>query len=283
MSSIQANLESAKIQLIQAGLVDSPQIDAELLLSNILQKNRTYLFTWPEKELTQEQQQAFKLSLNKRLQGHPIAHILGQREFWGLDLSITPDTLIPRPDTETLIEVTLELTNAHQGKKDYAILDLGTGSGAIALALKSELPESSITAVDQSIAALNIAKQNASNNKLKVHYLQSNWFSAVELQTFHFIVSNPPYIEKNDPHLQQGDVRFEPLSALTSGDDGLEDIRIIINQAWSYLQPQGWLIIEHGYNQAKAIQALFKTDKYTNIQTRNDLGGNPRISFAQKQ
>jgi len=283
MSSIQANLESAKSLLIQAGLVDSPQIDAELLLSNILQKNRTYLFTWPEKKLTQEQQQAFQLNLDKRLQGHPVAHILGQREFWGLDLSVTPDTLIPRPDTETLIEVTLELTNAYQAKRDYAILDLGTGSGAIALALKSELPQSSITAVDQSVAALNIAKQNASNNKLEIHCLQSNWFSGVEQQTFNFIVSNPPYIEKNDPHLQQGDVRFEPLSALTSGDDGLDDIRIIINQAWSYLQPQGWLIIEHGYNQAKAIQSLFEADNYTNIQTRNDLGGNPRISFGQKQ
>ncbi|HHS99939.1 MAG TPA: peptide chain release factor N(5)-glutamine methyltransferase [Thiomicrospira sp.] len=282
MNNIETVLKSAQNQLIQAGLVDSPQLDAELLLSNILQVNRTYLFTWPEKQLNPSELEQFQADLNKRLDGQPIAHIIGYREFWGLELKVTKDTLIPRPDTETLIECVLNLESLNQTSKNCSILDLGTGSGAIALALKSEKPHCSITAVDQSQPALDVAIQNAQRNQLNVEFLHSDWFSAVDNQIYDCIVSNPPYIEKNDPHLQQGDVRFEPLSALASGSDGLDDIRLIINQAWSHLQPQGWLIIEHGYNQAEAIQQLFEQSNYTKLQMHKDLGGNPRISLGQK-
>ncbi|WP_321324809.1 peptide chain release factor N(5)-glutamine methyltransferase [Thiomicrorhabdus sp.] len=281
MLSIQNTLQQAQEQLKMAGLVDSPGLDAELLLCDALGVNRTYLFTWPEKILTNQQTKDFANGLQQRLLGKPIAHIIGHREFWGLNLQVTPDTLIPRPDTETLIEAVLEIHSTHNSKPCGKILDLGTGSGAIALALKSELPGYDVTAVDQSTAALDVAQQNAQQLNLQVNFLTSDWFSAIE-GTFDFIVSNPPYIEDNDPHLQQGDVRFEPLSALTSGKDGLTDIKFIIYQAWSYLETQGWLLIEHGYNQAQPIQTLLKEAGYQNITTKQDLGGNPRISLAQK-
>jgi len=232
--------------------------------------------------LSAEQEQIFQTLLKKRLQGHPIAHIIEQREFWGLDLKVSKDTLIPRPDTETLIEAVLDLNCFNRLDSNCAILDLGTGSGAIALALKSELTHCQITAVDQSLAALEIAKQNAIKNQLNVTFLESDWFSAVKNQYYHCIVSNPPYIEDNDPHLKQGDVRFEPISALTSGKDGLDDIRLIIHQAWSHLHAQGWLLIEHGYNQADNINKLFEKQGYKNIRLCKDLGGNPRITLGQK-
>ena len=280
MLSIHTALQSAQKKLKQAGLVDSPLIDAEILLCKALEVNRSYLFTWPEKPLTIEQSKQFDHFLLLRLQGHPIAHILGEREFWGLKLLVTPDTLIPRPDTETLIEVALELDKLKT--QPCKILDLGTGSGAIALALKSELPHCEVTAVDQSQPALDVAKQNAQALSLDITFLASNWFSSISKKQFDCIVSNPPYIEDSDPHLQLGDVRFEPLTALTSGREGLDDIRLIIYQAWSYLKPDGWLLIEHGYNQAEDIHRLFAESGYQNISLRKDLGGNPRISFAQK-
>ncbi|GAB6069436.1 peptide chain release factor N(5)-glutamine methyltransferase [Thiomicrorhabdus hydrogeniphila] len=280
MLNIQETLQTAQEKLKLAGLVDSPTIDAELLLCEALKVNRTYLFTWPEKNLDANQTQKFNQLLQLRLQGNPIAHILGQREFWGLNLQVTTDTLIPRPDTETLIEAVLDLNfckTAH-----CKILDLGTGSGAIALALKSEYPNCDVTAIDQSQPALKVAKQNAQNLGLEVSFLVSNWFSAVANQQFQCIVSNPPYIEENDPHLSQGDVRFEPITALTSGSDGLDDIRLIIYQAWSFLETEGWLFIEHGYNQAEAIKQIFTESGYQNITLKHDLSGNPRVSFAQK-
>jgi len=281
MLSIEDTLQQTQEQLKLAGLVDSPMLDAELLLCDALKVNRTYLYTWPEKILTNQQNEDFGKRLQQRLLGKPIAHIIGHREFWGLNLQVTPDTLIPRPDTETLIEAILELHSVHNPNQCGKILDLGTGSGAIALALKSELAGFDITAVDQSTSALEIAKKNAQNLNLQVNFLASDWFSEVK-GTFDFIVSNPPYIEDNDPHLQQGDVRFEPLSALTSGKDGLDDIKFIIYQAWSYLENQGWLLIEHGYNQTQPIQTLLKEAGYQNITTHKDLGGNPRVSVAQK-
>lgn len=280
MLSIQDTLKSAQDQLKQAGLVDSPLLDAELLLSHVLQANRTYLFTWPEKALSPQQFDDFNQALAKRLKGQPIAHIVGNREFWGLNLQVTPDTLIPRPDTETLIEAVLECHSLNHA--NGSILDLGTGSGAIALALKSEWPNCQITAVDQSASALEVAKKNAQNLGLDIGFLLSDWFSAVESKQFTCIVSNPPYIEENDPHLKQGDVQFEPTTALTSGIDGLDDIRHIIYQAWSHLENEGWLFIEHGYNQAEAIKTLFEDSGYKNITLKHDLGGNPRISYAQK-
>ncbi|MGM0541574.1 MAG: peptide chain release factor N(5)-glutamine methyltransferase [Pseudomonadota bacterium] len=296
-STIEKGLQAANQQLIQAGLVDSPQLDAELLLAHSLQVSRTYLFTWSDKELNHQQQLAFNELLQQRVQGRPIAHILGEREFWGLKLKVTADTLIPRPDSETIVEATLELYQQAQStssttdlklenKSDQAwsLLDLGTGSGAIALALKSECPRCSVTAVDLSEKALQVALENALNLQLEINFLQSNWFSAIApTHAFDFIVSNPPYIEEADPHLFEGDVRFEPITALTSGQDGLEAIRKITNQAWSFLKPNGWLLIEHGYHQADSVAEIFKKEHYSNVRGIKDLGGNPRVTLGQKR
>jgi len=295
-STIENSLKAANHQLIQTGLVDSYRLDAELLLAHSLQVSRTYLFTWSDKLLDSQQQLAFETLLQQRLQGRPIAHILGEREFWGLSLKVTADTLIPRPDTETIVEAALERHQQAQStstpsyakpenKTDQAwsALDLGTGSGAIALALKSECPLCSVTAVDFSEKALQVAKENALNLQLDVHFLQSDWFSAIKItQLFDCIVSNPPYIEDADPHLLEGDVRFEPITALTSGQDGLEDIRKITDQAWSFLKPNGWLLIEHGYHQADSVAEIFKTAHYSNVRCIKDLGGNPRVTLGQK-
>ncbi len=281
--TIQSLLKSAQQQLITAGFTDSPRLDAELLLCHALNVSRSYLFTWPERPLNEKQLKKFPPLLAQRLQGHPIAHILGKREFWGLSLIVTQDTLIPRPDTETLVEATLErLANKSEAK--MAVLDLGTGSGAIALALKSERPDLHITAVDYSQHALEVAKQNAKKHQLDVQFLHSDWFSALKTPHTQFdcIVSNPPYIEEKDPHLSQGDVRFEPLSALTSGEDGLDDIRIIAQHAPLHLKPQGWLLIEHGYHQANAVADIFSTHQFINIQLQHDLAGQPRVTLGQR-
>lgn len=278
MLSIEQALKTAKQELINAGQTDSPQLDAELLLLEVIKKQRSFIFTWPEKLLSDSDLDCFRKLLEKRLQGLPIAHILGYREFWGLKLKVTEDTLIPRPDTETLVEAVVNLSISKQAR----ILDLGTGTGAIALALKSELPQAEISAVDFSEQALKVAKENSKKLKLDINLKHSNWFSAVDQQKFDCIVSNPPYIEDNDPHLKCGDVKFEPLSALTSGSDGLKDIRMIIKQAWNFLQANGWLAIEHGYNQAEAIQQIFLHNNYKNIKLYSDYGENPRVTVAQK-
>ncbi len=283
-------LRSAQQQLIQAGLVDSPRLDAELLLAHSLKVSRTYLYTWSDKSLEPEQHRTFESLLRRRVQGQPIAHIVGEREFWGLTLRVTQDTLIPRPDTETLVEAALsrrpksEENATNKTHQAWSILDLGTGSGAIALALKSECPSCDITAVDFSERALEVAIDNAQRHNLKISFLHSDWFSAIDsTRKFDCIVSNPPYIEAEDPHLIQGDVRFEPMSALTSGKNGLDDIQKIIDQAWSFLIPGGWLLIEHGYNQAQAVANLFKTHHYINVVNIKDLADNPRVTLGQKR
>jgi len=264
------------------GLSDSPKLDAELLLCHVLECERSYLYTWPEKILGNDQVLAFRELLQKRQQGHPIAHLIGEREFWGLPLKVTPDTLIPRPDTEVLIETALTLLPAGQNA-NLRILDLGTGTGAIALALKSERPNAQVSAVDFSKAALEVAKTNSELLNLPIQTLHSSWFQTLPAgEYFDLIASNPPYIEENDKHLTQGDVRFEPISALTSGKDGLEDIRLIAKQAIDYLLPAGWLILEHGYNQGEAVREILAENGYQTIETRQDYGQNDRITFGQK-
>nr|WP_218644620.1 peptide chain release factor N(5)-glutamine methyltransferase [Thiomicrorhabdus cannonii] len=287
-------MASAVRQLTEQTASDTPRLDAELLLAAALNCSRTHLFTWPEQRLTHQQSEQFNDLLVQRLQGRPIAHILGQREFWGLALNVNASTLIPRPDTEILVETALEKLRENCPQKTQQagsddpypacrVLDLGTGTGAIALALKSERPDCEMTGVDFSLEAVHLAQRNADALTLTVRFLQSDWFNALQgAAPFALIVSNPPYIEENDPHLSQGDVRFEPLSALTSGEDGLDDIRMITAQAGAFLQPGGWLIIEHGYNQAAAVQQLFKMQGFTQVETRHDYGGNPRITLGQK-
>jgi len=257
-------------------LTDSPRLDAEVLLAFSLEKTRTWLTTWPDKSLTQAQENTFHALLKRRYNGEPIAHITGSREFWSLDLNISKDTLIPRPETELMIEHILEL---HPPTSSIKLLDLGTGSGAIALAMASERPNWQITATDFSNAALKVAKQNAQQLHLtNITFFCGNWFEPLNNNQFDIIASNPPYIPKDDPHLLQGDLRFEPLSALASGDDGLDDIRLISQQAVHHLSPKGMLIIEHGYDQKENLNDIFIHLGYNNIQQHNDLSGNPRIT-----
>ena len=276
MQTIKSVLTSS-IQAL-AELSDSAQLDCELLLCFVLKKSRTHLHTWPDKELSKDKLTQFSTLLERRIKGEPIAHILGERGFWSLNLKITKDTLIPRPDTERLVEIALE--NIPE-KSKWSILDLGTGTGAIALSLAKERPSCFITATDQSLAAIDVAKQNAENNKISnIEFIQSDWFSNLENQQFDMIVSNPPYIKENDSHLQQGDVRFEPLSALTSGIDGLDDIRAIIKESKIHLTENGILLIEHGYDQASDVCELLKQADFTNVNNFKDYNENPRVSIG---
>lgn len=261
-----------------ANISETAKLDAQVLLLDVLDKPRSYLFTWPDSLLTFEQLQQFDTYVQRRLAGEPIAHIIGYREFWSLKLKVTPDTLIPRPDTETLVEAALNLPINQTAK----VLDLGTGTGAIALALASEQPSWHVVGCDRIEAAVELAVTNQTNLSIdNASFVQSNWFSAFAGQKFDLIVSNPPYIEQDDPHLAQGDVRFEPLSALVAPDDGLADITTIVTDARDHLQTGGYLLIEHGYDQAQQVSAIFTKMAYKEVTTIKDLGGNDRVTLAQ--
>ncbi|XQF90500.1 peptide chain release factor N(5)-glutamine methyltransferase [Pseudoalteromonas espejiana] len=257
---------------------DSAKLDAQVLLLHILQKPRSYLFTWPDKTLTDEQQLTFEHFCKRRLNGEPVAHITGQREFWSLPLEVNATTLIPRPDTETLVEQALAMAVPESAK----VLDLGTGTGAIALALGSEMPNWKITAVDRVADAVELASRN--QQRLAIHNVQvkqSNWFSALKNHQFNLIVTNPPYIEHDDKHLNEGDVRFEPLSALVAEEAGMADIKQIITQSRDYLLSSGYLLIEHGFEQGEAVRNLFNQMAFINVKTVKDLGNNDRVTLAQ--
>ena len=270
-------IHTALSHTTQAWSHDTAQVDAELLLCHVLHVERTYLYTWPEKPLSSAQWQAFQALVKRREQGEPIAYILGTRAFWSLDFDVTPEVLIPRPETELLVETTLQLTDHTSAN----ILELGTGSGAIICSLAHERPSWQCTATDFSTAALSIAKPNAQKHQLaNITFLQGSWFDSVPQQSFDVIISNPPYIAGDDPHLKQGDCRFEPQGALTSGQTGLEDLEHIIARARTYLAPQGWVLLEHGYDQAVAVAALFKQYGFDQIEHRQDLAGMNRITVA---
>lgn len=259
---------------------DSPKLDAEVLLLHVLDKPKSYLFAWPEAELNDVQLSAFEKLIAERETGHPVAHLVGVREFWSLELEVNNSTLIPRPDTETLVEKALSLDLP----ADTKMLDLGTGTGAIALSLASEQPNWQVTAVDYSEQAVALAKRNQQKLALNnVTIMQSDWFSAVPNQQFDLIVSNPPYIDELDEHLSQGDVRFEPKSALVAPDNGMADIKLIIEQARQYLAPNGYLLIEHGYQQALLLKEFFAQMAYSNILTIKDMAGCDRVTMAQWQ
>lgn len=272
--SIQEALQWAKTKL--AG-VEHESLDPQYLLAEVLQKNRTYLHTWPEALLTEAQQILFEKFVLKRRQGIPVAYIVGHKGFWTLDLQVAPSTLIPRPETELLVEIVLDLNLANAD-----CLDLGTGTGAIALAIASEKPQWQITGVDVVQDAVTLAQSNARRNNItNARFMQSNWFAAIESQRFDIIVSNPPYVEDDSPYLQQGDVRFEPASALTSGKDGMKDILHIIANAKAHLNPQGWLLFEHGYQQADAVQQAFQRHNFKNIHSKKDYSELDRVTLAQ--
>ncbi len=258
---------------------ESAALDAEVLLSFVLDKPRSHLKAWPEKRLQIPQYNQFQTLLKQRHQGLPIAYLTGNREFWSRDFKVNKDVLIPRPDTELLIELGLKLINNISKPR---ILDLGTGSGIIAITLAAERPDSHVLASDISELALALAKQNAASYQLQnIQFIKASWLHGIQSKDFDFIISNPPYIDSNDPHLSQGDLRFEPKSALVAADKGLKDIKTIISQSISFLKNGATLLIEHGFDQHLSVQEIYKSFAYKNIKTHTDLSNNPRVTTAQ--
>jgi len=256
---------------------DTPLLDAQVLLGYVLDCSRTHLYTWPEKMVAPVQEDAYLRLLERRKRGEPIAHLVERQDFWSLSLKVSAATLIPRADTELLVEKALELDLPASSQ----VLDLGTGTGAIALALAVERPEWQITAVDRESAAVELAMENLRHNKIgNVQVEHSDWFSAVEGR-FNLVVSNPPYIDPEDPHLWAGDVRHEPRTALVAENGGLADLEIIITAAKDYLVDKGWLLVEHGYDQASRVQQLFRQAGFNSVCTFNDLGDQPRVTVGQ--
>ncbi|MHB1057739.1 MAG: peptide chain release factor N(5)-glutamine methyltransferase [Rhodanobacter sp.] len=250
--------------------------DAELLLLHVLQQQRSWLFTHAGDMLDTDVQTAFDALVARRETGEPVAYLTGRRGFWTLDLEVTPATLIPRPETELLVELALQRLPPTAG---CSVLDLGTGSGAIALAIARERPLARVIATDASAAALAVAQRNAQRHGLaNVAFVHGDWLTPLAGRHFDLIVSNPPYIEAADPHLQQGDLRHEPASALASGDDGLDDIRRIVRDTRAHLQPDAWLLFEHGWNQGPAARALLAEAGYAEVFTAQDLELRDRVS-----
>jgi len=302
-----ACIEAQKQISAELGLdTHEAKLEAQRLLQTALNVNRAWLLSHENDAIQPNIHAAFEALLKRRLNGEPIAYILGKREFYGLDFIVTPDTLIPRPDTETLVEAALTkmadssfprrresifpsaLDSRFRGNDDrgvsngISVLDLGTGTGAIALAIASQRPDAEVVAVDASAAALNIAKLNAEKLAItNIHFMQSDWFSALKDATFDIIVSNPPYVAEHDEHLSQGDLRFEPKSALASGKDGLDDIRRIIQVAPQHLNPHGWLMLEHGYDQAEKVAGLMENAGFKSISSIADLSGILRVTLCQ--
>ncbi len=274
MISISTALDHAS-QKLNTFYSDS-RLEAELLLCHLLHKNRAYLFAHSEELLDQTQLELYKHLIAQRARGIPIAYLMGTREFWSLTLKVNQHTLIPRHETERLVELALELIPNHPQTQ---VLDLGTGSGAIALALAKERPQWEITACDSSLEALKVAKENAQSLGItNVSFYHSDWFQNIPSARYHAIVSNPPYIAEQDPHLQKGDLRFEPLSALASGQDGLSDLQYIIEHSYNYLLPNGLLLLEHGYDQKISVRAILNKIGYNKIHCWKDIQGHDRVS-----
>ena len=253
-------------------------VEANLLLQHVLNVNRAWLIAHEKDVLTTHQKAELETLIQRRLNGEPIAYILGFREFYGLLLKTTPATLIPRPDTETLVEAALAKIPQDS---NFNILDLGTGTGAVALAIASQRSQAKVTAVDASLEALEIATENTQTLNIKnVHLIQSDWFAQLPNEKFDVIVSNPPYIAENDEHLKQGDLRFEPITALASGQDGLDDIRKIIQAAPQYLNSKGWLMLEHGYDQTEKVAELLKQHGFNQVSHAPDLSGTLRVTLG---
>ncbi len=263
--SFDALLQVATKRLQVAGSV-STRLDAEVLLAHVIERDRTWLYTWGDRECPPWEHARFDALVAARVQGQPVAYLTGEREFWGLKLATSKETLIPRPDTETLVEAALDRVASREGR----LLDLGTGTGAIALAFASEQPGWQVTGVDLRPEAVTLACHNADRLVIpNARFMQSNWFSALEKgeEPFDLIVSNPPYIAADDPHLHQGDVRFEPASALVADTDGLADLLYLIDAARDYLKDSGWLLLEHGYRQAARVRTALKDAGYDEIES----------------
>ena len=274
MSTVSEALDWATEQLSES---DDARLDSQVLLAYALNVSRTWLFTWPDKALDGATLTAFNALIEERKSGTPIAYITGYRDFWSLRLKVTPDTLIPRADTELLVETALTLKNV---EKSCDVIDLGTGTGAIALSLANECPSWHITATDINPKTLAVAKENATTLELAVRFKESAWFDAIN-DRYDLVISNPPYIELDDPHLQQGDLRFEPADALASGKDGLDDIRRLVQQALKHLKKDGYLLLEHGYQQAEAVRSLMAKAGYIGIETHQDIEDRDRVTLGK--
>ena len=252
------------------------RIDAELLLLHVVKQPRSWLFTHADDVPDMDVQTAYAALVERRAAGEPVAYIIGQRGFWSLDLEVTPATLIPRPETELLVELALQRLPLDAA---CSVADLGTGSGAIALAIARERPHARVIATDASADALSVAQRNAQCQAIgNVIFMHGDWLAPLAGQCFDLIVSNPPYIEAADPHLARGDLRHEPLSALASGTDGLDDIRRIVRDAYTHLYPGGWLLFEHGWNQGAVARALLADAGYAEVFTAQDLELRDRVS-----
>ncbi len=248
-------------------------------MAHVLRRDRAWLAGHDDEPITISEVKGFDALARRRRDGEPVAYLIGRREFYGLDLELTSDVLIPRPETELLVELALIRIDADE---DTAVLDLGSGSGAVALAIASERPRCMVLGVDGSDAALALARRNASRLKLSnATFIESDWFSGVPNKRYHAIVSNPPYVASGDPHLSEGDLRFEPPLALAAGIDGLASIRTIVAGAGDYLSPGAWLLIEHGHDQAEAVQSMLRAAGFSDVQSRRDLAGIPRTAMGR--
>lgn len=270
---------SDALQWARIQLATSPDLrnDIESLICHVLQCSPARLISYPEQQLTVLEQQHFVSLIEQRQQGRPVAHLTGVRGFWSLDIEVNQHTLIPRPDTELLVSLVVEKI-----QPGMRVADLGTGSGAIALAIKSEKNDIWMLATDYSAQALTMAKYNAEKNHLAVNFVQAQWLDALQAESLDIIVSNPPYICSKDPHLTKGDLRFEPLSALASGEDGLQDIRQLVRQSAVVLKPQGWLMVEHGYDQSLVVQTLFQQSGFIEIEAYQDYGQQDRVVIGRR-
>lgn len=271
--NIKQTIQQAAASLTES---DSAQLDAELLLLHVIQAQRTILFTHPDRELSADELSHFEALIQRRVKGEPVAYLLGLQGFWTLDLKVAPSTLIPRGDTESLVEWVLE----NHDESPRKILDLGTGTGAIALALASERKQWSVSGLDLMDDAVQLAKENAKLNSIEnAGFFQSSWFENVSADSqYDLVVSNPPYIDKQDEHLTQGDVRFEPLSALVADENGLSDLRKIAEDAREYLN--GYLVMEHGWKQAQSVQKILRELGYSKVGTGQDLGNRDRFTYG---
>lgn len=274
MASVEEALRTARERL--QGRQDTARLDAEVLLAWLLERDRSFLHAHPEHTLDEGLSARYQALVERRAEGEPIAYLTGEREFWSLPLRVSPDVLIPRPETELLVEQALARIPA---EAESAVADLGTGSGAIALAIARERPRCRVLATDRSAEALEVARGNAERLGIdNVEFAAGNWAQALGDRQFDLVVSNPPYVVSGDPHLTQGDARHEPRLALQAGPDGLDAIRVIAFQAKRYLLPGGWLLLEHGFDQGSAVRALLQRYGYADVATEADLAGQPRVS-----
>ncbi len=270
MATVQALLQEASDLT-----TDDPRRDAEILLCHCLDKDRAWLYTWPEAEVSSPEGQRYADLIAARKRGAPVAYLTGRREFWSLQLEVNEHTLIPRPETETLVEWALELELSEHA----SVLDMGTGTGAIALALANERKAWNLTAVDASEDALDVARRNGERLGLScVSFQTSDWYAALKGMRYHLIVSNPPYIEEGDVHLSHGDLPFEPQMALVAADRGMADLALIIDGAAAHLHPGGVLLLEHGYDQATSVRSVLQSGGFASVQTRRDIAGQERVT-----